>query len=96
MEVSIAQTASERMDDLPLILHWLKEMQVAEILDRMLPKGHKNRVGLSYGQLGVLLLAYIVTQSDHRLSHVEAWVLAHLRTFKESDELGHPRQRCQR
>jgi transposase len=81
MELSIAQTTSERVDDLPLILHWLKEMQVAEILDRMLPKGHKNRVGLSYGQLSVLLLAYIVTQSDHRLNHVEAWVLAHHRTL---------------
>ena len=82
MELSIAQTTSERVDDLPLILHWLKEMQVAEILDRMLPKEHKNRVGLSYGQLSVLLLVYIVTQSDHRLSHVEAWVLAHHQTLK--------------
>lgn len=81
MEVSIAQTTSERVDDLPLILHWLKEMQVAEILDRMLPSGHKNRIGLSYGQLSVLFLAYIVTQSDHRLSHVESWVRAHHRTL---------------
>jgi transposase len=81
MEVSIAQTTSERVDDLPLILHWLKEMQVAEILDRMLPRVHKNRVGLSYGQLSVVFLTYIVTQSDHRLSHVESWVRLHHRTL---------------
>jgi transposase len=81
MELSIAQTTSERVDDLPVILHWLKEMRVAEILDQMLPCAHKNRVGLSYGQLAVLLLAYIVTQADHRLSHVESWVRLHHRTL---------------
>jgi hypothetical protein len=28
---------------------------------------HGNRKGLSYGQLSVLLLTYIMTQADHRL-----------------------------
>jgi transposase len=81
MELSVAQTSSERVDDLPLILHWLQEMRVAAILDQMLPPAHKNRVGLSYGQLAVLFLAYIVTQADHRLSHVESWVRAHQRSL---------------
>ena len=38
--------------------------------------------GLSYGQLSVLLLTYIITQSDHRLSAVEPWVQTH-RTILE-------------
>lgn len=81
MEISVAQTTSERVDDLPVILHWLTEMRVAAILDQMLPPVHKNRVGLSYGQLAVLFLAYIVTQADHRLNHVESWVKTHHRTL---------------
>ncbi len=32
---------------------------------------------MSYGQLSVLLLTYIITQSDHRLCAVESWVEAH-------------------
>lgn len=31
----------------------------------------------SSGQLSVLLLTYIITQADHRLCAVEAWVKAH-------------------
>jgi|GEM_PF-4880340 len=32
---------------------------------------------MSYGQLSVLLLTYIITDSDHRLCAVEDWVKAH-------------------
>jgi hypothetical protein len=95
MELSVAQTTSERVDDLPLILHWLKEMRVAEILDQMLPPAHKNRVGLSYGQLAILLLTYIATQADHRLNHVESWVRAHHRTLAGITGVDDRRQRRQ-
>ena len=65
---------SERSDDIPLIIHWLTEMRIVEQIDEKLPTPHGNREGLSYGQLSVLLLSYIVTQGDHRLCAVEAWV----------------------
>ena len=81
MLVTVAQTTSERVDDLPLILHWLKTMQIAEIMDEKLMPAHKNRQGLSYGQLSVLFVAYVVTQSDHRLNQVEGWVRAHRQTL---------------
>ncbi len=38
--------------------------------------------GARYGQLSVLLLTYIITQSDHRLCAVEPWVQTH-RTILE-------------
>ncbi len=37
---------SERADDLPLIIHWLKQMEIASIIDRELPVPHGNRKGL--------------------------------------------------
>ena len=78
-------TESERVDDLPLIIHWLKQMQIEPLIGRRsrafgeqeLPPPHGNRKGLSYGQLSVLLLTYIITQADHRLCAVEPWVNQH-------------------
>ncbi len=73
---------SERVDDLPLIIHWLKQMEIASIIDRELPVPHGNRKGLSYGQLSVLFLSYVASQSDHRLCAVETWVKKHRRTLE--------------
>lgn len=39
---------------------------------------------MSYGQLSVLLLTYIITQSDHRLCAVEPWVQAHRKILELS------------
>ncbi|WDD35967.1 DUF4277 domain-containing protein (plasmid) [Nostoc sp. UHCC 0926] len=74
VEVKIS---SERIDDIPLIVEWLKQIQIGKYIDQKLSKPHGNHQGLSYGQLSVLLLTYIITQSDHRLCAVEAWVKAH-------------------
>nr|WP_229485970.1 DUF4277 domain-containing protein [Nostoc favosum] len=67
---------SERIDDIPVIMEWLKKMEIAKFIDQKLSPPHGNHKGLSYGQLSVLLLTYIITQSDHRLSAVEPWVEA--------------------
>ena len=73
---------SERSDDIPLILHWISNMQVQEWVDEVLPNEHGNRRGLSYGQLTVLMLGYIVSQADHRLCAIESWVQAHHQTLE--------------
>jgi hypothetical protein len=73
----LQSTTSEQVDDLPVIIHWLSQMQIPFLLDQELPRPHGNRQGLSYGQLGVLLLTYILTQADHRLCAVESWVRQH-------------------
>ena len=46
------------------------------------PLPHGNRKGLSYGQLSVLFLSYVVSQSDHRLCAVETWVEKHRKTLE--------------
>jgi transposase len=75
-------TTSERVDDLPVIIHWLSQMQIQLSIDEELPKAHGNRQGLSCGQLAVLLLTYILTQADHRLCAVESWVRQHHQTLE--------------
>ena len=72
------------MDDVPLILYWLSQMQVPEIIDAALSEPHGNRQGLSYGQLTVLWLTYILTQYDHRLNPVEAWARERQRTLQQA------------
>ena len=41
------RTTSERSDDIPLIIHWLLQLNLCEILDAALPSPHGNRQGLS-------------------------------------------------
>jgi transposase len=78
------EISSERIDDIPLIVEWLKQMEIAKCIDQKLNVPHGNHKGLSYGQLSVLLLTYIITQSDHRLSAVEPWVVAHRKILELS------------
>ena len=71
------EISSERIDDIPLIVEWLKRTEIARCIDQKLSPLHGNHKGLSYGQLSVLVLIYIITQSDHRMSAVEPWVESH-------------------
>jgi hypothetical protein len=48
VEVKIS---SERIDDIPLIVEWLKQIQISKYIDQKLSKPHGNHRGLSYGQL---------------------------------------------
>lgn len=58
-------------------------MKVASMIDQHLPVPHGNRQGLSYGELAVLLLTYIVSEADHRICCVEKWVCEHHRSLEE-------------
>ncbi|MBU6351671.1 MAG: hypothetical protein KGS73_16145, partial [Chloroflexi bacterium] len=44
---------SERIDDVPLLMHWMLKMHIDEIIDAAIGATHGNRQGLSYGQLAV-------------------------------------------
>ena len=82
MSTPQARTTSERSDDIPLLLHQLQQLQIAEVIDTQLPAPHGNRQGLSYGQLSVVFLSYIMSQGDHRLCAVEDWSNRHIQTLK--------------
>jgi transposase len=76
------EITSERIDDIPVVVEWLKQMEIAKWIDKSLSKPHGNHQGMSYGQLSVLLLTYIITQADHRLSAVEMWVKKHIKVLE--------------
>jgi transposase len=67
------QLTHERVDDVPLLLGFLIKLRFPEILDRLLPP-HPLHQGLSNGWLITVWIAYILSQADHRKSHVQEWV----------------------
>jgi transposase len=64
---------TERIDDFPLLLETLKRLGLPEILDQRLPR-HGLHQGLSWGWIATIWLAHMLTESDHRKVHVQAWV----------------------
>lgn len=66
----------ERVDELPLILTWLLKMGIVKIIDDIW-HAHGQWEGLSYGQLALLFVTYIIHQRSHRLMKMEGWLNDH-------------------
>lgn len=66
----------ERVDTIPLINALLMRMGVEQVIDNIFIS-HGNWNGLSYGQLGVLFVTYVLHSLTHRLSSVECWMMEH-------------------
>ncbi len=64
---------SERIDDFPLLLATMQRIGLPEIVDRHLSR-HGLHQGLSWGWIGTIWLAHILSQGDHRKLPVQAWV----------------------
>src|SRR2546425_9998069 len=64
---------TERVDDVALLIGQMVTMGFVEALDRHLPRHWKQR-RLSWGWTGVIWLAYILTEGDHRKVSVEAYI----------------------
>jgi hypothetical protein len=63
----------ERVEDVPLLLGFLIQLRLPEIVDRQFPP-HPLPHGLSHGGLVTVWIASIRSQADHRKSHVPEWV----------------------
>lgn len=63
---------TERVDDIPLILSQLEKIQISTLLDKHFPT-HGNWKGLSLGKVTQGWLSFILSESNHRLNHVEPW-----------------------
>jgi transposase len=72
---------NERVDDLPLLIGQQQKLGIAEIIDDIITP-HWRRQGLSVGQTIEAWLAFILSESDHRLSYVEPWVINHPETLR--------------
>lgn len=72
---------NERVDDLPLLIGQQQKLGIAEIIDDIITP-HWRRQGLSVGQTIEAWLAFILSESDHRLSYVKPWVVNHPETLR--------------
>src|SRR5262247_302385 len=82
--------ATERVDDMPLLLAQLERMGLQPLLDTYFPT-HGNWVGLSLGWVSVLWLTHILSEGDHRLNHVAPWAKQRLHTLRTcTGQLVHP------
>ena len=70
----------ERVDAIPILVTWLTHMAVAEHIDSHWTP-HREWEGLSYGQLAVLFLTFVLHERDYRLSVLADWVAAHHATL---------------
>lgn len=66
-------THAEVVGDVGVLLAFLKQMNVPEILDRNIKRHHLEQ-GLSWGWVISIWLVYIVSQGDHRKVTVRDWV----------------------
>src|SRR5271170_7739737 len=70
------QFLHERVDDIPLIIAYLKDKKIDLFFDNHI-QNHGNQNDLSNGKVAIIWLSYILSQSDHRKSHVKDWVEKH-------------------
>ena len=77
----ILKIATERVDDIPLLLAQLERMGVQPLLDEHFPT-HRNWVGLSLGWVTVIWLTHLLSEANHRLNQAEPWAEQRLQTLR--------------
>ncbi len=79
----------ERIDDVVLLLKKIQKLEIGRIIDEELLV-HGNWVGLSVGKLTEVSLAYLLSEGDDRLNHLEGWAKGRkymLQSFYPDDDL---------
>lgn len=72
---------TERVDDVPLLIHQQQRMGIPEVLDEVIHP-HGNRQGMSMGWLAAGWMSYILSEADHRMSEVEPWAAERMEALK--------------
>ncbi|MEJ7709667.1 MAG: hypothetical protein WKF84_07355 [Pyrinomonadaceae bacterium] len=73
---------TERVDDIPLLLSQLEKMRLSTLIDQHFPT-HGNWKGLSLGKVIAGWLSFILSESNHRLNHVQPFIEQRLAAFPE-------------
>jgi len=71
----------ERVDDIPLLLGFMQQLNFPGLLERHLGSHHLHR-GLSNGWLATVWLAFLLSQSNHRKVSVQDWARHHPHTLE--------------
>ena len=74
----LKQLEIERTDDIPLLVGTLQKMRLASLIDAHF-RTHGNWAGeLTFGEVVLVWLVFILSQADHRLNQVEPWAAQRL------------------
>jgi transposase len=71
----------EVVADLPVLWATLQRLQLVQLVDRHLPQPRSWKGPLSVGQVVAVWMLYVLSEADHRLSHVQPWVEQHQGTL---------------
>lgn len=80
MSESGLELKHERVDDIPLLFGLAEKMGIRETVDGAWKRHHLEQ-GLSTGSLVTIWLTYLLSEADHRKSHVAEWVEQHRETL---------------
>jgi len=81
MKTTTLSLHHERVDDIPLLLGFLQQLNFPDLLDRHLGSHHLHR-GLSNGWLATVWLAFLLSQANHRKVSVQDWARSHPHTLE--------------
>ena len=82
MGMSLKNLEIIRVDDIPVLLAMISEMNIQHEIDRHIHP-HGLWQGISVGTIVTIWLCYILTEQDHRLEPVQEWVNQRQRLFNE-------------
>jgi transposase len=71
----------ERVDDIPLLLGLMQQLQLPETLERSLGSHHLHQ-GISNGWLACVWMAFILSEANHRKVSVQDWAQSHHHTLQ--------------
>jgi transposase len=71
----------ERVDDIPVLLAALQQMNAPALLDRHFPSCHRWKGELTFGEVSCVWLSFILSQGDHRLNSLQPWAEDRLHTL---------------
>jgi transposase len=72
MATTTVRLQHERIDDIPLLLGFLEQMQLPTILEKHLGSHHLHQ-GIANGSLMCVWLAFILSEGSHCKVHVQDW-----------------------
>jgi transposase len=74
MATPTVQLQHERIDDIPLLIGFLEQMQLPKILEKHLGSHHLHQ-GIANGWLASVWLAFILSEASHCKVHVQDWAV---------------------
>jgi len=81
MKTNTLSLYHERVDDIPLLLGFLQQLNFPELLEGHLGTHHLHR-GLSNGWLATVWLVFLLSQANHRKVSVQDWAQSHPHTLE--------------